>query len=65
MRLYRIRILPGQKGSWHRGSVRISDLDEGQESERATLEIAGERIAVKRLYDKDIATDEFFELLGV
>jgi hypothetical protein len=49
---------------WHRGSVRISDLDEGRESERATLKIAGECIAVKRLYEKDIATDELFELLG-
>jgi hypothetical protein len=27
--------------------------------------VAGESIPVKRLYDKDIATDELFELLGV
>jgi hypothetical protein len=61
---YWIRILPGEKGSWHRTSVRITDLDAGRESEKATLEIGGERIAVKRLYDKDAGTDEFFELLG-
>ena len=62
--LYRIRISPGEQGSWPRASVKVFDLDEGRESERASIEVAGERVAVKRLYDLDIATDEFFDLLA-
>ena len=62
--LYRIRILPGEQGSWPRASVKVFDLDEGRESERASIKVAGERVAVKRLYDLDIATDEFFDLLA-
>ena len=62
---YTIRIQAGERGSWPRGSVRLSDLLDGPQSVDATLELVGEQLPVSRPnLNGDPDTDELLELLS-
>jgi hypothetical protein len=63
---YRIRIKPGECGSWPRASVRMVDLPDGGRSKGGTLALDGtERLPFARAgIDRDPDTDEVIELLG-
>jgi hypothetical protein len=60
---YKVQIMPGERGSWPRASVRLTDLPNGAESDRGTLKLGGrERFPVAMLRDRN--TDELIEVLG-
>jgi hypothetical protein len=64
---YELSIRPGERGSWPRESVRLTDLREGSRSRSATLLLGGtERVPVWRSNPtrSDPSTDELLELLG-
>ena len=63
---YEIRITPGERGSWPRGSVRMVGLPDGGRSKGGTLELAGtERLPFARAgVDRDPDTDELIDLLA-
>jgi hypothetical protein len=64
---YEVKIRPGEKGSFPRAEVNLTDLPEGVESEAGTLVIGGERIPVTRPAPSasgDPDTDELVELLA-
>ncbi len=62
---YEVRISPGEKASFPRAEVSLTDLPEGVESEGATLVIGTERVPVVRQATRgDPNTDEFVELFA-
>ncbi|MGZ4200615.1 MAG: hypothetical protein ACXVRH_00995 [Thermoleophilaceae bacterium] len=63
---FTVRIRPGVYAEWPRSSVRLLDLQDGELSKDATLDLAGEQFPVSRpnLTGADPDTDELMHLLG-
>jgi hypothetical protein len=58
-----VRIKPGERGSWPRGSVRLTDRHRRAGTQGATLQLAGpEPFPVT--FDRHPSTEELIELLG-
>ena len=62
---YEVYIKPGERGSFPRAAVRLTDLRDGVKSESGTLLVGTERIPITRqAATGDPNTDELVELLA-